>query len=174
MVQALPLTLVHYRVRVLTGPASARIPRADQSPAAADLLDALRRETGVAEGPSSKSHSRVVVAAALAERGRLGIDVEYCDAGRDLAGLSRYLLGADAALHVAAFYRLWTFHEAYFKAFGVASDRALRRAVLEARAPLGEPVEVASGVRVMHAAPVDGFVLSWVWSDDNAPPLACM
>jgi phosphopantetheinyl transferase len=142
---------------------SARLPHHEQSPAAAALLNALRRETGVAEGPSSKSHSRAVVAAALGEHRRIGIDVEYCDARRDLAGLSRYLLGADAAaLSLSEFYRLWTFHEAYFKAFGAASDVTLRRAVLEAGASAGEARDVAPGVSVMHAWPVEGFALTLV------------
>jgi hypothetical protein len=164
MVQALPLHSPHYSARVLPGLASARIPHSEQSLAAAALLDELRRVTGVAAGPSSKSHSRALVAAALSDEGRVGIDVEYCDAGRDLAGLSRYLLGADApALDLSDFYRLWTFHEAYFKAFGVASDVALRRFVLGARGAFGETFEVATGVCVMHAAPADGFALSLVW-----------
>jgi phosphopantetheinyl transferase len=134
------------------------VPRAQQSAAAEALLAQLRRNSGIAAGPSSKSHSRDCVAAALAEGGRIGVDVEFRAPGRPIEAIASYLMGAPA-VGEAASYRVATFREAYFKAFGDWPSRALLR-----EAAAGAPrYRVAGEVNVLHQD-VDGdFLLTLVW-----------
>lgn len=105
-----------------------------QSGEAEALLSDLRAAAGLPQGPSSKSHARAMCAVAAAESGRVGVDVEWIGAARDLTALARFLLdSADFGGDVEALYRVWTFREAAFKAFGVFPDLAQRRSVFLAR-----------------------------------------
>lgn len=80
------------------------------------------REVGAA---ISLSHSRDLVACAVADIGRIGIDIEYMNPDRnfqDLASLAfgpreRQTVEAEGA---SAFYRVWTLREAFAKASGGA------------------------------------------------------
>jgi phosphopantetheinyl transferase len=65
----------------------------------------------------SMSHSRHLVAAAISKSGRIGVDIEHHVARRDLKGIGA-ALGFMPDLDDAAFYRIWTMREAYFKAAG--------------------------------------------------------
>jgi len=79
-------------------------------------------------GPSfSISHSGDHVLVALADEGRLGVDVEAVRPLRDLPGLARTSFGADEYAHIMQipetermlpFFRTWTRKEAMLKALG--------------------------------------------------------
>lgn len=159
MIQAAAPPGLCYETRLVAGaPRGARVARAVQSAAAADLLAALRQRAGVAEGPSSKSHSRDLVAAALAQTGRVGIDVEYRAPGRRIEQVAEHIMHAPAA-HADAAYRVFTFWEAYFKAFGAWPEKALLREV----AASAEPLQRAGGVSLLHRVAEGDFALTLVW-----------
>jgi len=156
----------HYAVELRAGVApEQRLAREVQSTAANDLLRRLRAESGVAGGAASKAHARAISAAAVIGAGRVGIDVEYLAPGRPIGAIARFLLGASVRDDAAA-YRAFTFHEAYFKAFGAAPERELARDVAESLEPLAWP---RAGLGVLHAAPSESFVLTLVWSGESAP-----
>jgi len=158
MIQAPLPNGLRYDVRQVAGAAlGERVPRPAQSAAAADLLADLRRSAGVAGGPSSKSHSRDRVAVALAECGRVGIDIEYRAPGRPIEKIAGYLMRADAPSYEAA-YRVFTFYEAYFKAIGAFPEPDLLRVVAAA------PVSEVGTVRMLHHDVEDAFALTLVWA----------
>jgi 4'-phosphopantetheinyl transferase len=73
------------------------------------------------------SHTRGLVAVALASHGAIGVDVEEIDAAKaDLAVAAAYFAPAEAAVlrrtpaadRTLCFHRLWTLKEAYLKAIG--------------------------------------------------------
>lgn len=102
---------------------TARAPHSQQSLAAEALLGALRQATRLEAGPSSKSHSRAMSAAAIVGSGQVGVDVELACTRRNRAGLAQFLLGEDGLADWPEIYRLWTLREAFFKAFGRFPDR---------------------------------------------------
>ena len=160
MIQALSPNEPVYRAACAAGPPyGKRLARALQSVAAEELCAALRRDTGIAAGPRSKSHSRAVVAAALVRSGQVGVDVEYRAPGRPIDKIARYLSGADVGGEHAG-YRVFTFREAYFKAFGDWPEKAMLREVAgvqDARYLVGD------GVHVLHEDAYGDFVLTLVW-----------
>ena len=98
--------------------ASERIRHQRQSLAAQDLLEKLQK--GIKTTATSKSHSRtaIAVAASNATSLSLGIDIELMAPNRPFDALGRsFLTFAPTPLGMDAFYRCWTFGEAYFKAF---------------------------------------------------------
>ena len=139
-----------------------RLPRAEQSAAAQAVLNLLAPEGAAA---ASKSHARAMAAAGVAPAGRIGVDVEYCASGRPIGAIAHYLLGRPVADDAAA-YRAFTFHEAYFKAFGAAPDADLAHAAAHAPAPLWRP---RADLGVLHAAPAPDFVLTLVWTCAGEP-----
>ncbi len=142
---------------------AARWPRAQQSHAAAVLLADMRAQTGLAAGPCSKSHSRALAAAAVAISGSLGVDVELADPARAITALARQLLGRESALSHWDFYRLWTFREAYFKAFGAFPGEALLRCAEQAGRM--QPAGYRLGcVQVHHQVIFGAFQLAAVWN----------
>ncbi len=160
MIQAPLPNGLQYELRLVPGAARGeRVPRSLQSAAAADLLAELRLTTGVAEGPSSKSHSRDLVAVALAEAGRVGVDAEYRAAGRPIEKIAHHLMDA-APSDARAAYRAFTFWEAYFKAFGHFPEKALLRAVAGSAAPTQE----LDGLLVLHRNVETDFSLTLVWA----------
>lgn len=166
MIQAPAPPGVHYTARLLSGmPLGARIARARQSKAAADLLEDLRRGTQLAAGPASKAHSRALAAAAVVAEGRVGVDVEYLAPERDICAVARYLMDAPAP-EAAAAYRVFTFREAYFKALGHTPARPLLRLVADAGAPR---FETPDGLAVLHEPVAEVFVLTLVWEGGGAP-----
>jgi hypothetical protein len=137
----------------------ARVARSLQSATAEALLQELRAQTGIA-GPSSKAHSRALAAAAVA-RARVGIDVEYRAPERRIEEIASYLMGTSPH-DASAAYRVFTFREAYFKAFGDWPDKHLMREAANA----AEPGEWACGlVRVRHESIGEDFNLTLVWSE---------
>lgn len=88
-----------------------------------------RGKPWLADGPAvSLSHSGGMVAAAVAESGELGIDIER-HRHRDLAALAAAAFGpreqaAVAAGGTAAFFRIWTLREALAKATGAGLAEA--------------------------------------------------
>jgi len=160
MIQAPLPNGLRYDVRLLPDAARGeRVSRALQSAAAADLLAELRLRTGVGEGPSSKSHSRDLVAVALAETGRVGIDAEYRAAGRPIEKIAYHLMNA-APSNVLAAYRAFTFWEAYYKAFGHFPEKPLLRAVAGSAAVTRE----LDGLFVLHRSVETDFSLTLVWA----------
>lgn len=93
-----------------------RHPRSDQRRVANAL------QAGVPDARVSRSHSRglVVVASAGSPITRLGVDVEFLDAARPWPEIGSLLVPASLGidLNPEDSCRLWTFGEAYFKAFG--------------------------------------------------------
>jgi 4'-phosphopantetheinyl transferase len=74
----------------------------------------------------SFSHSRDLVACGVAERGRIGVDVEFIDPDRPFEELADAYLSPEEARQVRrdgarAFYAAWTMHEARTKAIGPAT-----------------------------------------------------
>jgi hypothetical protein len=158
MIQAPLPNGLRYEMRLVPGAArGSRVAHALQSAEAADLLAVLRQRTGLAEGPSSKSHSRDLVAVALAEDGRIGVDVEFRAPDRPIEKIAAHL-GAPVA-DVAAGYRVFTFWEAYFKAFGDWPEKGLLRAV----AGSSEPLQQAGGMAMLHQVVERDFAFTLVW-----------
>ena len=153
-----------YAVRRIEGADIAqRVARRLQSEAAAALL---------AQFPSaarhSKSHSRAVVAIALGNVTRIGIDVEWIDPERPIAQLAAYLEWGE--IDRDAFYRGWTFREAYYKAFQANPSAALT--VRAMAAPPDETTLVSTdGVHLFQCRVFDRFQLGLVWTSDGAKAL---
>jgi hypothetical protein len=155
---------VHYAVRLLAGVSlGARIARARQSAAAAELLADLRRRAHLAAGRASKAHSRALAAAAVSQ-GRVGVDIEYLAPERDICAIARHLMDAPAPGPGGA-YRVFTFREAYFKALGSMPDRSLLRLVGDVEAAR---FEIPGGLAVLHEPVGEVFVLTLVWEGGGA------
>ena len=145
-----------------------RVSRAEQSAAAQRLLDRLEGNAS----PTivwSKSHSRAGIAVAVgnADGISLGIDLEWVSADRSYRAIARDLLGDDSGdISAADFYRLWTFYEAFFKAFQRTPRRELLREIVTHTA---EPsaFRLSDGTRVLQRSTPPGFQLSLVWSDTH-------
>jgi len=160
MIQALGPDGPHIGVAFITeAPLHTRIARRIQSATGEELNGVLRWRTGIASGVTSKSHSRAVVASALARTGRVGIDVEYRAPGRAIEKIARFLMDADVR-DDAAGYRVFTFREAYFKAFGDWPEKTLLRDVASRR---DERYRLGA-LEVHHTDVADAFTLTLVWS----------
>jgi len=160
MIQALRPDGPHVAVAFLrAGRHQTRIARAIQGATGEELCAVLRDRTGIAAGVSSKSHSRAVVASALARVGRVGVDVEYRAPGRPMDKIARFLMDGDIR-DEAAGYRVFTFREAYFKALGDWPSKALLRDVATAR----EERYACEGLEVWHRDVADCFMLTLAWS----------
>lgn len=160
MIQASGGPHVFYATRLIEGVgADVRVLRRRQSEAAAALLDGLRIRADFIGGASSKSHSRGMVAAAVAPAGQVGIDVEFKAPARNIAAGARWLLGDDSAADEGAAYRAWTFWEAHFKAFGAWPPRELVREAALSDAHISQ---LGEGVFVLHEQ-IEGFALTLVW-----------
>jgi hypothetical protein len=111
-------TILYATAKLEGPPARERPSRRMQSAAAQNLLCTLG--SGFASVVHSKSHSYAMVAAAAGDAPELllGIDIEWRKPNRPFAELAGFFadIGAEK-LGMAEFYRLWTFGEAYFKAF---------------------------------------------------------
>lgn len=167
---------VFYGVRAIAPPPlRIKVPHRQQSIDArrllADLSARVLAQKPETERHSSLSHSRSVVAAAIACQGRVGIDIEYMCPRRDIHAILGMFLGpVDNTVAPAALYKAWTFGEAYFKAFGELPDaESLARAV-EHHADNGlyhvdRPDCPAIGI--FHSEPLDNFALTLVWERTN-------
>jgi 4'-phosphopantetheinyl transferase len=105
------------------------------------------------------SHTRGLVAAAVASRGAIGVDVERIDEAKaDFAVAEAYFAPAEVALLKRAppadrplfFFRLWTLKEAYVKAIGAGLA-----APLDSFAFTLEPIDIA------FRAGQSGDALAW-------------
>lgn len=146
-------------------PVGARHSRMAQRAAAGELEDKLGADWRL----GSRSHARGVIAVAVANPpvARLGIDVELADPRRPWREIaSVYLAEAETAgLGTEDFCRLWTFGEAYFKAFGEVPSAGLLVKVARAPLPDDEPFGFASRRWWWSEAVGDGFMLSLVWEE---------
>jgi hypothetical protein len=157
------LSGVLYGARLLqTADAVARTPRALQSAGAQALLDDLSGQTD-GTGQSSKAHARGMMAAALTPQGRVGIDLEYRAPGRPILAIAHFLMGTPAP-HEESAYRVFTFREAYFKAWGEWPERALLREVAASDAL---SYRLGADVNVLHEAIHQAFLLTLVWDGDR-------
>lgn len=148
-------------------PLTARHPRTVQRAAA----DALAGKAGPGWALRSRSHSRGTVAVAMgnAPLTRLGVDVEYADPRRPWRDIGAAWLPEvrdDPAIDAATVCRLWTFGEAYFKAFGSAPAPGLLRSVRRAPAPDDEPVAFAARRYWYSEALPESFWLTLVWEEE--------
>ncbi len=154
-----------YGTRLLPGPAiHDRVARTTQSDAASALAEVLRA-AAPAPGINSKSHSRALVAAAVAsaEVQALGIDVEWMAPGRPFAAIMRsFAPSLPAAIDGEAFYRAWTFLEAYYKAFQRWPDENDIKQVLNKGASEG-PWQIATGTQLLQRQVAGSFQLTLVW-----------
>jgi 4'-phosphopantetheinyl transferase len=115
------------------------------------------------------SHTRGLVACAVALEHAVGVDVEHVDRRADIEQLApavfsererAELLELEDADKRARFFRLWTLKEAYIKAVGKGLSLPLRSITLEL--PFGEQP------RLLFAAPLCDDGAQW-WLDVHAP-----
>lgn len=159
-----------YAVRVIpSGDVTRRVARRAQSQAASDLLSALTAQMPLARA-HSKSHSRAVVAVAAGGMERLGIDVEWANPERAIAPILSHLeWESPGAVDTDAFYRGWTFAEAYFKAF---QERPARQLVAAAMQRGDGTIRLADGLHLFRTRVLGDFQLSLVWRGAEAPVAA--
>lgn len=161
------------------GPARRRAPRAEQQAACRRLLSTLLQPSR-SEHPGitasrhvSFSHSRVASAVAAGTHLPVGIDIEWMAPHRDtekilevLCGISRPSLPSDA------FYRAWTFYEAYFKACGTIADAEILDRVIDTASTdpffLQTPGR-RSWIGVIQSIWECEFMLSVVWMLPQTP-----
>jgi hypothetical protein len=143
--------------------ARTRASRQRQSAAAQDLLEFLKAETE--SNASSKSHSRAAIAAAVGDTGilTLGIDIEFMEPDRPFAALAGFLSeAAPTQIGAEAFYRCWTFAEAYFKAFQrLPPDSAVRAVATHTDAD--DRYRLDDGTHILHRRIAQRFQLCLVW-----------
>jgi hypothetical protein len=172
MVSEIGSVAIYYDKRAISPPPShQRVARAIQETAARRLLAELTARTPVLDPDkgvnSSISHSRGVVAAAITDSGRIGIDVEYMCPRRDTRAILELFLGATAEpVSLQGFYRAWTFGEAYFKAFGSLPGKETLAHVIERQA--GDSTyrirhRENGTVGVLHSEENEAFALTLVW-----------
>lgn len=111
-------------------------------------IDAAGRPAFDAPTPDyvfSLSHTRGLVACALARGGDIGVDVEAVAPAEDLVALARQNFSAREAADVAAlsgaarveaFFAYWTLKEAYAKARGLGLTLDMRRFAFDLDAPI--------------------------------------
>ncbi len=146
------------------GDPSRRVPRREQSVAASRLL--ARLTAGFVPSAHSKSHSRALVAAAVGDVAglSLGIDIEWMAPGRPFAAIARDVLDVAGDIDAEAFYRGWTFYEAYYKAFQRFPDGDDTRTVV-ASARDGEIVRLDGETCAIQHRVAGAFRLCVVWRD---------
>lgn len=163
---------IFYDVRAISPPPlCVRVPRRRQSAEVRRLLGDLSARVPAprpkTEERSSVSHSRCIAAAAIAHHVLVGIDVEYMCPRRDMHAILEVFLGPmDKPVSPAAFYRAWTFGEAYFKAFGELPGAQSLGRVIEHHADAGlyrVDRSETTAVGVLHSKPFDDFALTIVW-----------
>ncbi|WP_420471515.1 hypothetical protein [Brevundimonas sp. FT23042] len=149
-----------YAVRFATKfPPDTRLPRHVQSEAAGRLADELASVTEGSGGMISRAHSRTGVAVAATPVGRIGCDLEHRTKGRPIRDIADLLMNRRPDDDQTA-YRVFTFHEAYFKAFGEMAGAARLRAVAQETAAR---YRTTDGLNVLHEAVGGDFLLTIVW-----------
>jgi hypothetical protein len=138
---------------------------------------ALQRQTATAmeaalDGSwalTSRSHSRgtIAVAAANSPITRLGVDVEYADPARPWRDIVAVFMSATAHIpeDASSLCRVWTFGEAYRKAFDEIPAPELLARIAATPPPDDEPIAI-SARRYWYSEPLrDNFWLSLVWEE---------
>jgi 4'-phosphopantetheinyl transferase len=155
---------ITYSAAAITGASlSERVPHRVQSRAANALL------AGLAGAVTSKSHSRSLVAAAAGDAVslKLGIDIEWKSQHRPFDAIMKSLVpGLTCRLDAAAFYRAWTFLEAYFKAFQELPDPADIE-VVAASDVRNLPQPIGNGAWALHHSVLEAFELCLVWQSPD-------
>lgn len=141
-----------------------RVARNIQSQAATALAEALSQTT---TNPAliSKSHSRTLVAAAVGNAGvlALGIDAEWMAPNRPFSSIIRsFAPSLPSAIEAGTFYRLWTFLEAFYKAFQRWPEEDDIIQVFD-RPNCGDAWQTARGTQLLQHQRADAFTLTIVW-----------
>jgi phosphopantetheinyl transferase len=118
----------------------------------------LRHDDGQHAPSVSLSHTKGLIAVAVALRGSIGVDVER-HRPRDFTALAEHAFGPAERREVAggglqAFYRIWTLREAIAKATGDGLAQVLNRADL-ADSSIG--TRPAHGYQLFHTIPKPDF-----------------
>src|ERR1700722_6350633 len=140
-----------------------RVARRVQTRAATDLLDALMQQAPATV--HSKSHSRAALAVAIGNLDdlRLGIDIEWTRAARPIESIASYLEWIDhGPISNDAFYRGWTFAEAYFKAFQQMPARSLV-AIAMTESAEERTIHLVNRIVLFQTRIFRDFQLSLVW-----------
>jgi len=133
--------------------------------AATSLLLAQMAEQYTPVHASSKSHSRSVGAVAVGTTPGLllGIDVEWMAPDRPYSQIAQAFLGEqDKELDAPAFYRGWTFYEAYYKAFQRFPGAPLVRTVIKHTRD-DSPLHLDGGIGALLRCVEGDFQLCIVW-----------
>ncbi len=155
---------LRYHVRWLE-PATHRHSRGSQRQA----VDAMEAQLDGQWALKSRSHSRGTIAVAAANHPitRIGIDVEYADPARPWREIAAIFMPATAhtSSDTGQLCRVWTFGEAYRKAFGEVPSPDLLQRIAAMPPPDDEPIAI-SARRFWYSEPLrDGFWLSLVWEE---------
>jgi hypothetical protein len=172
---SLPAAFLGYAIRAIeSGDMTGRLARQLQSRAASDLLSALKTQAPYATA-HSKSHSRALVAVAVGHMDglQLGIDIEWIDAARPVGQIASYLDWGEVGQE--AFYRGWTFREAYYKAFQKNPSKALAVTAMQ-ECPDESTIEIEDGSRLFQRRVFRDFQLSLVWKSAGSQTIvpACL
>jgi hypothetical protein len=168
-----PASYLAYSVCVIEfGHIGARVSRRLQSRAASELLSALEAQAPFAT-VHSKSHSRAVAAVAVGRMDdlQLGIDIEWVGAKRPVESIASYLQWEDRdPVTQEAFYRGWTFAEAYYKAFQRLPEKSLAVRAMKEGAN-GRTIQMEGGIGVFQTRVFQDFQLSLVWKGATPEPV---
>ncbi len=163
-------TILYSTASIAAESAGERIARGTQSAAAQGLLTALERDFRASV--RSKSHSRTLVAAAAGNLDglALGIDVEWLGQDRPFSAIAGLFVDiGPKQIGRDDFYPVWTFGEAYFKAFQRNPPEVDLRRLLAQKTHDGV-IMLADGTQVLQRTVDALFHLSLVWrAPDNTP-----
>lgn len=156
---------IHYAIDILpTEDIRLRVPKSRQSAAASRLIARLQDVCGPVTA-TSRSHSRAVMAAVVgaAPALSLGIDIEWMAPNRPFDAIAEmFLPPSSRPMDILAFYRGWTFFEAYYKAFQHFPAEALVHALV-AHARDGDVLRLEDGACLTQFCVADDFRACIVW-----------
>jgi hypothetical protein len=152
--------------------AGTRLQRSVQSSAAEELMSRLTSKMAITA--RSKSHSRTMIAVAAGDAPdlRLGIDIEWKKPDRPFDAIAGLFVDvAGRTIGIDAFYRAWTFGEAYFKAFQRQAGAAELDQILDLPADSAGPIALgADGIWTWQRPLGDAFQMSLVWRTAGNEP----
>lgn len=147
-----------------------RVPHEEQSQAATKLLGEISLIAPFSVFRSSRSHCRALIATAVSDHAieALGIDVESMLPKRAFDEILRkFAEGLPSGIEGKAFYRIWTFLEAHFKAFQSFPPPSDIQLALD-HSNDDETWQTQGGVRVFQKTISDQFCLTLVWSNSKS------